>query len=107
MTLDQRVDRLTVVYRRETPSAPSPFDATRLSSAEQIELEGVLRNVEPLPGKGWGAALESLSNEALDRAVDLTRKAEGLAPTAPFLYMKHRDPGIGPCLCAVCIARDA
>ena len=105
-TMGKRLDRLTLVYRRpEPPSGPSAFDATRLSLAERVELDDVLRHVAPLPGKGWD--FDSLSVEQLERAVELTNKAEGLAPSAPFLYMKHRDPGIGPCLCMACLANDA
>ncbi len=105
MTLDKRIDRLQLVYRRPATSASNTaFDETRLSSAERSELDDLLRNVAPLPGKGWGAALESLSAEALDRAVELTRKAEGLAPSEPYRYMKHRPPTDGECLCAECLA---
>ncbi len=104
-TRETRLDRLKQVYRHREPSASgTAFDPTRLSFAEQVELDGLLRHVAPLPGERWGAALESLSNEELDRAVVLTRKAEGLAPSEPYLYMQHRPPTEGECLCAACLA---
>ncbi len=101
--LDSRINKLRVVYRRrEPPSVPSAFDPMRLSFAEQIELDDLLRPLAPLPGERWD--LDSLSVEQLERAAELTNKAEGLPPSPAYRYMKHRDPGIGPCLCAACLA---
>ncbi len=107
--LDARINKLRVVYRRREPPAASgaAFDPMRLTFGEQIELDDLLRHVAPLPGEGWGAALESLSVEELERAVELTRKGEGLAPTAPSRYMKHRPPTVGECWCAECLAAAA
>ena len=104
MTLDRRLNRLQLVYRRREPP-PGPgtsFDPQRLSFAEQIELDDLLRPLAPLPGERWD--LDSLTDEQLERAAELTRKAEGLPPSPAFRYMRHRDPGIGPCLCAACLA---
>ncbi|MBA3518939.1 MAG: hypothetical protein H0T75_15165 [Rhizobiales bacterium] len=109
MTLDKRLDRLTLVYRRRelSPASGTAFDSMRLSFAEQIELDDLLRPLAPLPGEGWGAALESLSTEELERAVELTRKASGEGPSAPYRYMSHRPPTVGECLCAECLAAAA
>jgi len=103
MTLDRRLNRLQLVYRRREPPPvrATSFDAKRLSFAEQIELDDLLRPLAPLHGERWD--LDSLSVEQLERATELTRKAEGEGPPAAYHYMKHRDPGMGPCLCAACL----
>ena len=105
--LDSRINKLRVVYRRREPppERATSFDSMRLTFAEQIELSDLLRHVAPLPGERWD--FDALSVEQLARAAELTNKGEGRPPSPAYHYMKHRDPGIGPCLCAACLANDA
>lgn len=98
--------RLLTLERRIRPRpALSPtlttFDPMRLTMREQYELDQLLAGVAPLPGGRWDYA--RLSDDHLDRLTDLTRKAEGVEPSAPYRFMKHRDPGIGECWCADCL----
>ena len=106
MSLARRLDRLSVVYRAPRPARgpASEFDATRLSFAEQAELDDLLRPPEPLPGER--VDLQGLTDEQLDRAHELLRKAHGLPPEPAYDYMPHRDPGIGPCRCAACLGEQ-
>ena len=84
--------------RRPPPAAPSTFRAERLTLAERHELDRLLAPHAPRPGEPWG--LDGLGVEALEQVYALVRKGHGLPAPAPFAYMAHRSPSIGPCLCA-------
>ena len=84
--------------RQPPPPPPSGFDATRLTSREQGELDELLAVLTP-PHYGRRWDLDPLSVEELERLDELTRKGHGLPPAPPYPYMKHRDPGIGVCRC--------
>jgi len=104
MNTEKRLARLEVVWRRrERPAedAGSPFDATRLTFAEQIEMDGLLALIEPAGRRGrpdYGA----LADDQLERLDQLNRKACGVPQEPPSFAMEHRDPGIGPCACVAC-----
>lgn len=101
-TIEKRLDRLRLVSRRPPPRGPSSFDPTRLSFAEQIELDDLLAPLAPVPGQEWD--LEPLTTEQLARSAELMRKAEGRPPEPAYFGMPHRDCGIGPCRCVACDA---
>lgn len=100
-TLETRLDRLRLVYRRPAPrTESSTFDPTRLTMREQYELDSLLAPLAPLPGEHWDFG--PLTDAQLERSAELTRKAHGTPPPPAYRYMLHRDPGIGPCRCADC-----
>jgi len=104
-SIETRLDRLRLVYRLPAlRTGRSTFDPTRLSFAEQIELDDLLRPLAPLPGERW--SLDPLTDAQLDRSSELTNKAHGIPPSPPYRSMPHRDPGIGPCRCADCEPTD-
>ena len=72
-----RLDRLAAAHRRRgsAPPSPSAFDAARLTFAEQVELDDLLRPLAPLPGEPWD--LEPLSAAQLERAHQLVSKGHG------------------------------
>lgn len=90
--------RLASLEKRRPPRAPragSSFDPARLTAPEWEELDGILAPFATAP-------LDRMTDAHLDRAVELTRKAEG-QPLAPaHVGMRHRDPAIGPCRCVAC-----
>ena len=104
MNTEKRLARLEVVWRRrERPAedAGSPFDATRLTFAEQGEMDGLLALLEPAGRRGrpdYGA----LADAQVERLDQLNRKARGVPPEPVYFGMHHRDPGIGPCRCVAC-----
>lgn len=102
--LDTRINKLRIVYRAKPTPDPtaSDFNVGRLSLSEQIELDDLVGHLTPVPSQQWDFA--SLSLEQLERVAELTNKAKGKPPSPAYRYMKHRDPGIGPCLCEACLA---
>lgn len=99
--------RLLTLERRIRPRpAPSPalttFDPTRLTMREQYELDQLLAVLHPLPGER--PDFDVLSDAQLERMSDLTNKAHGVEPSAPYMYMPHRDFSTGECLCGACLA---
>lgn len=98
-TLQTRLDRLRLVYRRPEPR-PSAFDAARLTPAEWEELDGILAPLATLSGAPL--PIDRLTDAQLDRACELSRKGDGLPPEPAYFGMRHRDAGIGPCRCAGC-----
>ena len=99
MSVNRRLAVLEERRRRQPPPRPpTPFDSSRLTMRQQAELDTLLAHLVPLPGEHW--ALEELTTEELERMNELVRKAHGLAPEAPYPYMRHRDADIGPCRCA-------
>lgn len=87
--------------RRPPPSPASGFDPSRLTMREQYELDQLYAVLSP--GVGRRQALAALTDAQLERMTELTQKAEGVGPSAPYRFMKHRDPGIGECWCADCL----
>jgi len=82
MKTEQRLARLEVAWRRrERPAgdAGSPFDATRLAFAEQVELDGLLARIEPA-GRVGRPDYGALDDAQLERLADLDRKARGVPP---------------------------
>ena len=75
MTLTRRLDRLATVRPRAVTVPATSFDARRLSFAEQIELDDLLRPLAPLPGERWD--LEPLTLTQLERAHTLVAKGHG------------------------------
>ena len=79
MSLDRRVGALEA---RPSPPAPartaaptSTFETARLSFAEQVELDDLLRPLAPLPGEVW--ELDPLTVAQLERAHALVAKGHG------------------------------
>ena len=105
MTFDRRVRHLEVIYRRRAatqPAPPSGFDAKRLDSCQQHELDLLLSRVEYRPDAptrfGKWDGLEELCTCALQRLRDLMATAHGLPPASA--------PWTGPCPDADCIATE-
>ena len=99
---DRRLSRLTLMYGKPAPPAPSAssFDAERVDPFDHVALSSLIgfRDGE--------VDLDALSVEQLGRVEELTRKAHGLPPAPAYDYMPHRDPRIGPCRCADCKRRS-
>ena len=97
MTTEGRLVRIEDrLRRRPAPPAPTTFDPTRLTPREAYELDQLLAPLAPLPHE---EGLAALTDEQLERVVELMDKAHGIAPPDPWSYMAHRDPGIGECWC--------
>lgn len=75
MTLSRPLDRLATVRPRAVLAPVTSFDPRRLSFAEQIELDDLLRPLAPLPGERWN--LEPLTIAQLERAHTLVAKGHG------------------------------
>ena len=73
--LGRRVGTLEARPPRPVPAPRSAFDPARLTFAEQVELDGLLRPLAPLPGEPWD--LEPLSTAQLERAHALVAKGHG------------------------------
>ncbi|MDP9365922.1 MAG: hypothetical protein M3Q10_17170 [Chloroflexota bacterium] len=104
MTRFDRRLRLVASHLRPAPP-PSSFDPARLDPDEWKELDGILARYAPAPGDSWPFA--RMSDDELDRACELARKAEGLPPEPAYYAMNHRDGRIGPCRCTYCERKGA
>jgi len=70
--LGRRIGCLEARWPPPTAAFQSVFDTTRLSPAEQVELDDLLRPLAPLPGERWNLA--PLTMAQLDRAHQLVAK---------------------------------
>ena len=86
--IDKRLGKLEVVYRRREAARPAPapsgFDASRLTTCQQFELDVLLERVEYCPDAPTRFAewdgLAVLCVCRLQRLRDLTATAYGLPP---------------------------